>query len=348
MRAHQTFSTLACSLLLGSTVLAGAAAPAAQAADATFASSTASSTVASSGTNSSSNAASIKVATADALPANVSSQSAAERETLASTLDAVIDSNSKALQQLEAVTLEGMNAEVSDAATAQKASEAYDAKSAEITKANKDAYAKLAEVNGTTAATEQKRSEARLSAAADAELALATTEAPVAPDTAISPLADPFGTDTTVAGAQGASAASLGSTATISTAVSAALTKSYAKSWATTVARNNYYLYRYGYVGPRYFDCSGFTKTAMSKSQISIPRTSSMQYAGSRTKVSLSNLRIGDLIFWTSNGGSSFYHVAMYIGSGNIAHARNPTTGISVTKMNYAGMTNIYRYGVRY
>lgn len=339
MRARQTFSTLACSLLVGGAVLAGAAAPAANAAQNT-------NTTSDAPVSATTTAADVKIASLSSLPteATIKATAVADRAALAAKIDAVIDSNSKALQQLEAATLEGLNSESSSAAAADKANKDYDSKSAQINAVNKAAYAKLALVNGTSASVEQKRSDARLAAAADAEFAKATTQAPVAADTAVSPLADPFATQTTEAGAQGA----LGSAANVGTAVSAALAKTYATGWATRTANNNYYLYRYGYVGPRYFDCSGFTKTAMAKSAISIPRTSSMQYAGSRTKVSLSNLRAGDLIFWTSNGGRSFYHVAMYIGNGNIVHARNPTAGISVTKMNYAGMTNIYRYGVRY
>lgn len=342
MRARQTFSTLACTLLVGSAVVAGSAAPAANAAETTTQSeATVSATV---------SAADINVASVSSLPseATITSASATDRAALAAKIDAVIDSNSKALQQLEAATLEGLNSESSTAAAAEKANKDYESKSAQVEKVNNAAYAKLALANGTSASAEKKRSEARLAAAADAELEAATTQAPLALDNTTSPLADPFGTQTTQAGAQGASVASLGSAANLGTSVSTALAKTYATSWATRTANNNYYLYKYGYVGPRYFDCSAFTKTAMAKSAITIPRTSSMQYAGSRTKVSLSNLRVGDLIFWTSNGGRSFYHVAMYIGNGNIVHARNPTAGISVTKMNYAGMTNIYRYGVRY
>ena len=51
-----------------------------------------------------------------------------------------------------------------------------------------------------------------------------------------------------------------------------------------------------------------------------LKRTSSAQYKAAPKKVTLSKLQKGDLVFWSSNGGRSFYHVAMYVGP-----ARSPT-----------------------
>ena len=118
--------------------------------------------------------------------------------------------------------------------------------------------------------------------------------------------------------------------------------------WAKKVARNNKYKYRYGATGPRYFDCSGYVGKAFAKGGKKLKRTSSAQYKAAPKKVKLSKLKKGDLVFWSSNRGRSFYHVAMYVGNGKIAHARNPKAGISVTKLNYAGMRNIYKYAGRY
>lgn len=118
--------------------------------------------------------------------------------------------------------------------------------------------------------------------------------------------------------------------------------------WAKKVAGNNKYKYRYGATGPRYFDCSGYTGKAFSTGGKKLQRTSGSQYKAAPKKVKLSKMKKGDLVFWSSNGGRSFYHVAIYVGSGKIAHARNPSAGISVTKLNYAGMRNIYKYAGRY
>ncbi len=77
-------------------------------------------------------------------------------------------------------------------------------------------------------------------------------------------------------------------------------------------------------------------------------RTSTSQYFNAPIKVPLSQLRRGDLVFWSSNGGASMYHVAIYLGNGMIVHARNPQMGISVTPLNYGGMYNIYPFAGRY
>ena len=62
----------------------------------------------------------------------------------------------------------------------------------------------------------------------------------------------------------------------------------------------------------------------------------------------MGNLRVGDLVFWSNNGsGSGVYHVAVYIGDGKIAHARNPKMGVSVTSLNYSP-TNMLGTAVRY
>lgn len=118
--------------------------------------------------------------------------------------------------------------------------------------------------------------------------------------------------------------------------------------WAKKIAKNNKYKYRYGATGPRYFDCSGYVGKAFAKGGKKLKRTSSAQYKAAPKKVKLSKLKKGDLVFWSSNRGRSFYHVAMYVGNGKIAHAHNPKAGISVTRLNYAGMRNIYKYAGRY
>ena len=104
--------------------------------------------------------------------------------------------------------------------------------------------------------------------------------------------------------------------------------------------------YRYGANGPDFYDCSSFTQAAYAKSGINLPRTSSQQYAAAPTKVPLSQLRAGDLVFSSSNGGSSFYHVAIYLGGGQVLHARNPVSGISVTSLGY--INNLHPYAGRY
>ena len=97
------------------------------------------------------------------------------------------------------------------------------------------------------------------------------------------------------------------------------------------IANDDSKRYRLGANGPDLYDCSSYTGAAFAKSGVYLPRTSSQQYAAAPKKVPLSQLRRGDLVFSSSNGGSSFYHVAIYLGDGQVIHARNPSSGISVT-----------------
>ncbi len=78
-------------------------------------------------------------------------------------------------------------------------------------------------------------------------------------------------------------------------------------------------------------DCSGFTRGVYAHFGISIPRTSRSQ-AGAGRSVSVSELQPGDLIFYAN--GSSIYHVAMYIGGGQIIHAIDEAHGIGISGLN--------------
>lgn len=124
--------------------------------------------------------------------------------------------------------------------------------------------------------------------------------------------------------------------------------RSYAAAfaWALKTADDPSKYYVYGANGPNAFDCSSFSQRAYSQSGISLPRTSTQQFFSAPQHVSLSNLQPGDLVFSSSNGGASFYHVAIYIGNGNVVHARNPNAGISVTPLSW--VNNLYSQAARY
>lgn len=124
--------------------------------------------------------------------------------------------------------------------------------------------------------------------------------------------------------------------------------KADAAQWAAAKAADPSVHYSYGAQGSsRAFDCSSFTQAAFAQAGKSIPRTSGAQYAGGQ-KVSLGNAQVGDLVFWSNNGsGSGVYHVAVYIGDGKIAHARNSTVGVAVTDLNYSP-SNMLGTAVRY
>lgn len=87
--------------------------------------------------------------------------------------------------------------------------------------------------------------------------------------------------------------------------------------------------YVYGSKGPSSFDCSGLISYVF-KQAIGMNmsgNSASQSYKG--TKVSLSSLQKGDLIFWSHNGSNTgVYHVAIYIGGGQYIVA--PHTGTNV------------------
>lgn len=79
-------------------------------------------------------------------------------------------------------------------------------------------------------------------------------------------------------------------------------------------------------------DCSGFTMRIYEHFGYSIPRVSRAQAAFTKS-VNASDVRIGDLFFYGSNGYIS--HVAMYIGNGQIIHASNKRDGIKISNAYY-------------
>lgn len=83
--------------------------------------------------------------------------------------------------------------------------------------------------------------------------------------------------------------------------------------------------YEWGADGPDSFDCSGLTMRAWEAGGVTLTHHSVAQ-ANETTRVSYSELQPGDLIFWSDNNTiSGVYHVALYIGDGQMIHA--PSTG---------------------
>lgn len=86
-------------------------------------------------------------------------------------------------------------------------------------------------------------------------------------------------------------------------------------------------------------DCSGFTLSVYANYGVSLPHSSKAQ-ANCGTRIDLSELQPGDLVFY---GGKNIHHVAMYIGNGQVVHAQSTNTGIVVSSMNYNTPTRAVR-----
>ncbi|MEU8612220.1 NlpC/P60 family protein [Actinoplanes sp. NPDC048791] len=74
-------------------------------------------------------------------------------------------------------------------------------------------------------------------------------------------------------------------------------------------------MYDYGADGPDGYDCSGLTSAAWRAAGKSLPHNAAAQYSAT-TRISRSELKPGDLVFYRSNG-----HVGIYVGGGQIIDA---------------------------
>ena len=73
--------------------------------------------------------------------------------------------------------------------------------------------------------------------------------------------------------------------------------------------------YRYGGTTPRGFDCSGFTQYVFRQVGVTLPRTADQQLRAA-TRISRSQAKVGDLVFFLSGG--SAYHMGIYLGNGKM------------------------------
>ena len=80
--------------------------------------------------------------------------------------------------------------------------------------------------------------------------------------------------------------------------------------------------YVFGAAGPSSFDCSGLTMWAWAQAGVSLPHSAAAQYS-SLPQVPLSDVQVGDIIYYGNFGP----HVAIYVGGGQIVHARHPGPG---------------------
>lgn len=80
------------------------------------------------------------------------------------------------------------------------------------------------------------------------------------------------------------------------------------------------------------FDCSGLTSYAWKQAGVSLPRRSSDQYRATQ-RISRSQLRSGDLVFYSSGGPyGTVSHVAIYVGNSRMVQAQK--AGVPVNEQN--------------
>jgi cell wall-associated NlpC family hydrolase len=91
--------------------------------------------------------------------------------------------------------------------------------------------------------------------------------------------------------------------------------------------------YQWGAEGPNSFDCSGLTMMAWRQAGVYLSHYTGAQW-GETSRVAISDLRPGDLIFYGTDGPTS-HHMGLYIGGGRMIEA--PYTGA------YVREASIYR-----
>ena len=88
-------------------------------------------------------------------------------------------------------------------------------------------------------------------------------------------------------------------------------------------------------------DCSGYTKLIYAQYGVTLERHSGHQ-AQQGTAVTMETIRPGDLVFYARDG--RVYHVAIYIGNGQIIHAANETLGVCIQSVYVADIYCIKSY----
>ncbi|WP_112467761.1 C40 family peptidase [Streptomyces triticisoli] len=99
--------------------------------------------------------------------------------------------------------------------------------------------------------------------------------------------------------------------------------------------------YVYGAAGPSSFDCSGLTSWAYAQAGVSLPRTSESQTGAGTRIYSMSQLKVGDLVFFFND----LHHVGLYAGNGQVLHAPRPGTVVRYESFNTMG--GPFMFGVR-
>lgn len=85
--------------------------------------------------------------------------------------------------------------------------------------------------------------------------------------------------------------------------------------------------YVLGASGPNAWDCSSLVQAAFKQVGVDLPRVSQDQSMVG-TDVPLSDLQVGDILYWGGKG--SAYHVGVYIGNGQYLDAANPSKGVVI------------------
>ncbi|GAB3172196.1 C40 family peptidase [Streptomyces incanus] len=171
------------------------------------------------------------------------------------------------------------------------------------------AAAKAAKVAKADLAEAKEKAEAKKKAAEEARRAAAERATRDAERATLT--ADSGATTSTMASTATVSAPASGSVATVISFLKAQVGDAYVM----------------GATGPNAWDCSSLVQAAFKQVGVDLPRVSQDQSTVG-TDVSLSNLQVGDILYWGGKG--SAYHTGVYIGNGQYLDAANPSKGVVI------------------
>jgi cell wall-associated NlpC family hydrolase len=94
--------------------------------------------------------------------------------------------------------------------------------------------------------------------------------------------------------------------------------------------------YVWGAAGPRSFDCSGLVQWSMRQAGIVMPRVA-VDQARTGPRVPLSQLAVGDLLFYHTDATAPTYisHVAIYLGHGLMVQAPEPGMNVQIVQADF-------------
>lgn len=106
--------------------------------------------------------------------------------------------------------------------------------------------------------------------------------------------------------------------------------------------------YVYGGSSPKGFDCSGFVQYVMKHFDIKVDRSSDDQALNGK-KISKSELKPGDMVFFDTNGGhNAIEHAGIYIGDGNFIHASSGSAHkVTISNLNEGFYERSYMWARR-
>jgi cell wall-associated NlpC family hydrolase len=94
--------------------------------------------------------------------------------------------------------------------------------------------------------------------------------------------------------------------------------------------------YQWAGAGPNAYDCSGLVMYSWARAGVSLPHYSVAQYQDT-ARISESQLRPGDLVFYDNSSGEQPGHVTIYVGNGQVVTADSPGTYVRAVPINWDG-----------